>query len=81
MSHLSHTMRTAIRNIKDGHPEHVSSRTMGALENRRMVTTTAPGAYPILTPLGERTYTEIMRSGDGPEDLKERFSFLTPRRR
>lgn len=80
MTSLTPTMRTAIRDIHDGNGDRVSGRTMTALSARNLVTISVLTG-PALTVLGKSAYRDIMASGDGPEDLKEMFSFLTPHRR
>lgn len=72
---LSPTQRTAIRWIHDGSAQAVAGRTLYALIDRGLVTRDTEDHDPILTQRGERTYAQIMQSGDGPEDLKERFRF------
>jgi hypothetical protein len=69
---LSVTMRKAVRWIHDGEAHTVRPQTLKALRERRIITTQDPVA---LTEYGQRVHADIMKSGDGPEDLKEMFNF------
>lgn len=77
---LSPTQRTAIRWIHDDPTgelvDAIKASTLRSLQTRQLIR--LMNDNPVLTNLGERTYVEIMASGDGPEDLKERFNFLRP---
>jgi hypothetical protein len=74
---LTPQMRTNLRSIHDGYP--LSKDKVRPLVARKLVY--EPKHYrtgevaQVLTKLGERAYTEIMSSGDGPEDLKAKLSF------
>lgn len=76
MTRLTPTQRTAIRSIHDGKGDDVTRGTFAALERRGLVHQRSIDGVRTLTPTGESTYRNIMSSGDGPEDLKERFRFL-----
>lgn len=73
-------MRTAIRWIADGKGDDVTRGTFNALERRRLVQQDSRTGTRSLTSAGRREHARIMSSGDGPEDLKEMFNFLRPRR-
>jgi len=68
---LSVTQREAIRALAQDPHAKVSERTLASLIKRGLVDADTGE----LTRLGKRTHTSIMRSGDGPESLKELFRF------
>lgn len=83
MTHLTTAQRVAIRAIHDDPTgegvDAIRASTIRALINRGIVQVVV-GEW-MLTRLGERTYQEIMSSGDGPEDLKARLNFTSPGRK
>lgn len=83
MTYLNPKQRSAIRAIHDGRgPQHLHPATVAALSRRHLIHVTSDGEQPVvtLTATGERAYEQIMASGDGPEDLKERLRFRRSRR-
>ena len=75
---LTPTMRTAIRWEHEGseHRSSVKAPTIAALVRRGYMSIDGETMERSLTPAGERAYERIMRSGDGPEDLKALFKPL-----
>lgn len=73
---LTTPQRIAIRAIHDGKGDSVARGTFSALERRKLVSQRSQDGVRTLTDAGERAYADIMSSGDGPEALKARFSFL-----
>jgi hypothetical protein len=72
---LSTAQRTAIRRVHDEGASaalSIPAVTFRSLVRSRLVGVDAAGCY--LTTTGEREYTRIMESGDGPEDLKARLN-------
>lgn len=77
MRRLTATQRTAVRSIHDGTATEgagVRADTMRVLRRQGVVTPVGARAVE-LTAYGQRVYDAIMRTGDGPEDLKEKLWF------
>lgn len=66
---LTMAQRESVRSIADGDADEVSKYHIGILRNKGLVHSDSRE----LTPKGREAYEEIMKSGDGPEALKEMF--------
>lgn len=77
MKRLTPPQREALRRVADGKSlRGWHAGTIDALLRRALITGRSDSATRYdLTVKGERTHRDIMRSGDGPEALKELFRF------
>lgn len=64
--------RELLRDIHDGKDVNIQDPFLDILHKMKLIRFAGPG-YLVLTDEGDDIYTEIMKSGDGPEALKEMF--------